>query len=307
MKAARRALGFCLSVVFPLACAVYQDDILPSELVDEVAGAANSAGSAGTLGVGATSSNGGSSSATAGTTAGGVAGSSGAAIDGNAGETGADAGESSGGEGGEPTSGGMTNGGGGAGGKAGAGGKGGAGAGGAGGKGGAGAGGNGGAGQAGGGNGGSGGKPTSGPLCSDHPLTARTTWIPTASHAGVGKDLVTSLTDNKVTRWATNRAQMGDEWIQVDFGATVTLTHINLQQAQENMNDYPRQYAVIVSDKANDLTGTVRLSGAGVAGVSTAIALPNLASGRYLLLKQLGTSLSWWSIVELEVSCVDKN
>jgi hypothetical protein len=44
-----------------------------------------------------------------------------------------------------------------------------------------------------------------------------------------------------------------------------------------------------------------------VAGVSTAMALPKLASGRYLLILQVGASLSWWSIVELEASCVDSN
>jgi hypothetical protein len=288
MRAARRALGVSLFVFLPLSCAVYKADILPSDV--EEGGAA---------------SNGGSGSTAAGTASGGASGRGGAGSapsTGTAGESGADGGASYGGDGsGGMPSGGMTNGG------AEAGGNGGAGAGaGAGGKAGGGGGGQGGADQGGGGNGGSGGK-ASGPLCSDHPLTGRATWVPTASHSGVGKDLVTYLTDNKITRWSTNRAQMGDEWLQIDFGATVTLTHVNLQQAQENMNDYPRQYAVIVSDEPNNLTGTVRLNGAGVAGVATAMALPVLASGRYLLIRQLGASLSWWSVVELEVSCVDAN
>jgi hypothetical protein len=33
--------------------------------------------------------------------------------------------------------------------------------------------------------------------------------------------------------------------------------------------------------------------------------LPSLASGRYLLIKQLGTSLSWWSVQEVEISCAE--
>jgi hypothetical protein len=162
----------------------------------------------------------------------------------------------------------------------------------------------GGDGSGGGGNGGTGGK-MNGPLCSDHPITALATWIPTASDQGVAKDLITNLTDGKVTRWSTSKPQAGDEWLQIDFGVAVTLTHVNLQQAQENANDYPRQFAVIVSDTPNNLAGTVRVSGAGVPGVATSINLPGLATGRYLLIKQLGTSLSWWSAEEIEVSCVD--
>jgi hypothetical protein len=123
----------------------------------------------------------------------------------------------------------------------------------------------------------------------------------------VGKDLISNLTDNKVTRWSTSKPQAGDEWLQIDFGVTVTITHINLQQALENDNDYPRQYAVIVSDVPNNLGGAVRVSGTGKTGVATAINLPALASGRYLLIKQLGTSLSWWSAEEIEVSCDDEN
>jgi hypothetical protein len=53
------------------------------------------------------------------------------------------------------------------------------------------------------------------------------------------------------------------------------------------------------------LTGTVQLSGSGVSGVSTAILLPALASGQYLLIKQSGSSLSWWSAEEIEVGCTE--
>ena len=100
------------------------------------------------------------------------------------------------------------------------------------------------------------------------------------------------------------KAQSGDEWLQVDFGATVTFNHVNLQQG-DYTNDYPRTYSVIASNTAKDLSGSVVATGSGKTGTSTAILLPKLASGRYLLLEQSGTSLSWWSVEEVEVSCAD--
>lgn len=86
---------------------------------------------------------------------------------------------------------------------------------------------------------------------------------------------------------------------------TVSLNHVNLQQG-DYTNDYPRTYSVIVSNTAKNVTGNVLVTGSGKSGTSTAISLPALASGRYLLLKQTGSSLSWWSIEEIEVSCSDR-
>ncbi len=307
-----RALG--LLFVFPLACAVYQDDALKP-----IDGAVNVAGSSG-AGVQTGSDAGHDSVAgTTGVAAGGGAGTSGMTTVGgggspsaSGGSLGNQGGEAAGGDGTETTSGGG-GGSGGTGGKGGAatggggmssGGSGGhagtAGGGAGGGAGGFGGGGAGGAsGSAGTGGGGAGNQPK----CSDHPLTARNTWVASASHYDSKNNGVpANLLDSAITRWSTGKPQSGDEWLQLDFGSKVTINHINLQQG-DDANDYPRGYQVIVSDTAKDTSGTVLLAGAGKSGVSTAILLPALASGRYLLIKQTGSSLSWWSAEEIEVSC----
>jgi len=141
------------------------------------------------------------------------------------------------------------------------------------------------------------------PKCSDHPLSARSSWLASASHSD-SAGLPANLLDGKITRWSTGKAQSGDEWLQIDLGATATLNHVNLQQG-DYTNDYPRTYSVIVSHTAKNVTGSVLVTGSGKSGTSTAISLPALASGRYLLLKQTGSSLSWWSVEEIEVSCSD--
>lgn len=152
------------------------------------------------------------------------------------------------------------------------------------------------------GNGGVGGG-TPVPTCGDHPLTASSTWIASASHDNAGTSPASNVLDGKTTRWTTGKPQSGDEWLQVDFGRSVSLSHVNLQQGNVDTNDYPRSYAVIVSDTTKNLSATPRATGMGKTGVSTPIALPQLATGRYLLIKQLGSSLSWWSTQEVEVSC----
>ncbi len=141
--------------------------------------------------------------------------------------------------------------------------------------------------------------------CADHPFSLKSTWLASASHQSTTpKNPPSCLVDGANTRWSSGKPQSGDEWVQIDFGVSVSLRGINLQQGADT-NDYPRSYAVIVSDTKNDLTGAVRVSGAGTGGVTTTITLPKVFSGRYLLIKQLGSSLSWWSVAEVEPSCTD--
>ena len=161
-----------------------------------------------------------------------------------------------------------------------------------------------GAGGAAAGNGGSGGA-VGGVVCADHPFTTKTNWVATASSQSTNPvNPASKLTDGTAARWSSGKPQEGDEWIQVDFGATTSVRSINLQQGSDT-NDYPRSYAVIVSSSAKDLSGTVLASGIGTGGVTTTITLPKVVSGRYLLIKQLGSSLSWWSVAEVEPACID--
>jgi hypothetical protein len=156
----------------------------------------------------------------------------------------------------------------------------------------------------GGGTAGTGGIPD-GPICREHPITAKSTWVATASSQATGNP-ASNLIDNSANRWSTGKPQSGNEWLQIDFGRSVYLRRINLQQgANMDSNDYPRMYSVYVSDIDNDLNGDALASGVGSAGVTTTIELAKPFLGRYLLITQLGSSISWWSVDELEASCFD--
>ena len=140
-----------------------------------------------------------------------------------------------------------------------------------------------------------------GPGC-EYPFTPQKTWVPSASSSN-GNNPSSAVIDNSAARWSTTKPQAGDEWLQIDFGAPVSLRRINMQQGTMNANDYPRKYAVVVSDVSKNLTGQTCAMGVGTAGVTTTIELPEATTGRYVLIKQLGSSLSWWSVEEIEFSC----
>ena len=224
-------------------------------------------------------------------------------------EAGAGGDEPSGGDAGKAGSGGMS-GNGGAAGKAGSGGAAGSGAG-------------------SGGNGGSGGA-VSMPKCADHPITLKTKWVATASaesKTGMPGDGLynpaTQMTDGVfTTRWSTGQAQAGVEWIQIDLGASVSITQLTLN-VNNDAGDYPRTYEVRVSDKSVcdpklpldmttmkhcDSTIPVNASGDGAPG-NTVVTWFKPVTGRYVNVQQTAKNIvmpPWWSIAEVLVTCTDQ-
>lgn len=151
------------------------------------------------------------------------------------------------------------------------------------------------------------------PACIAHPISPRQTWTASASSSSVGAGVESDqaynppehlIDGNLNERWSSGKAQAGDEWIQIDFGATVALSSVTLA-AGADTNDYPRAYALRLSASALDFAAPLQASGNGQAGDNT-ITLTQVATGRYLTIKQTGTpgtGLSWWSIGELTVTC----
>ncbi len=110
-----------------------------------------------------------------------------------------------------------------------------------------------------------------------------------------------NLTDGDLaTRWTTSAAQAGGEYVQVDFGATLTFNNVvmDTEKNSGSESDYPREFAVQVSDDAT--TWQTVATAEGTTKATTVNFAP--ATGRYLRIAQSGTSGSWWSIGELNVS-----
>ncbi len=138
--------------------------------------------------------------------------------------------------------------------------------------------------------------------CSDHPLTAKSSWTITASSADAGSPLVNIDDGNVMTRWSTGVSQMND-WLQVDFGADVALDSITLVLGN-SPGDYPRAYQVRLSELTHNNAAPVLASGSGQQATNTVITLAKPALGRYLLISQVGSiNGTWWSVAELMLAC----
>jgi hypothetical protein len=166
-----------------------------------------------------------------------------------------------------------------------------------------------------GGNGGSGG---SAPVvkCADHPISVKTKWIATASSSSLGTGVETDglynppehMTDgNYSKRWSSGKPQSGDEWIEIDFGATVNLTSLTLNPNNDT-GDYPRAYAIRISSKSQDFTVAAKASAVGMPG-STVVTFPAIISGRYVTVRQTGMNVppdtAWWTVAEVLATCTD--
>jgi hypothetical protein len=166
------------------------------------------------------------------------------------------------------------------------------------------------------GKGGGGGTGGSAPVvaCADQPISEKTTWIATASSFSEGSGVETDglynppshMTDGKFgERWSSGKPQMGDEWIQIDFGVVVNLSNVTLN-VNNDTGDFPRKYAVRVSNKNEDFAAAVRASGDGMPG-NLVVSLASPVSGRYLTVRQTGVNeadvTAWWTIAEVLVTC----
>jgi hypothetical protein len=179
-------------------------------------------------------------------------------------------------------------------------------------------------GKASGGTGGTGGKGGSGGTggtatvvkCADHPIPLKTTWVATASISSLADGMESNglynppahMTDGLYNeRWSSGQPQSGDEWIQIDFGAVVNITQLTLN-LNNDTGDYPRAYAVRISNTSQDFAAAVKSSGAGAPG-NTVINWGSPITGRYLTVRQTGMDVApdtaWWTIAEVLVGCTD--
>lgn len=272
-------------------CTVYDSELLPSNGELTGNGAESGSGHSGSSTGGNQASSAGAGSNTGGTfsnnTSGDTAtGGADAAPEGGAGNEGGEPSVVMGGTGGSVAGGGKAGTGGSAGGKAGA------------------------AGSS--GSGGTGGG-TSVVGCADHPVPVdKTTWKATASSSSVGTGVETDglynppehmLDGSFSERWSSGKAQSGDEWIQIDFGVVVTLTDLTLNPGND-AGDYPRSYAVRISNKSEDFAAAVKASGTGMTG-TTFVHFSTPVTGRYLTVRQTGLTGPWWTIAEVLVGCTD--
>lgn len=162
-----------------------------------------------------------------------------------------------------------------------------------------GAGGSGSAGKANGGAAGTGGSGSSA-ACNGVKVPAKSSWKATALRAAAGDPPERAIDGDNATRFSTGAAQAGDEWLQIDFGASVTLNEVRMLTAND---DYFRHYQLRLSDKSQDFGAAILKEGDGMTG-TVMVSLPQTHKGRYLSIRQTGKVMpAWWSLFEVDVDC----
>jgi hypothetical protein len=138
-------------------------------------------------------------------------------------------------------------------------------------------------------------------LCSPNKIPLKGSWRADASDI---KDPVENLMDLSPARWTTGKPQGGTEWFEIDFGASAAVRELSMTRNDDDDEDYPRHYEVLLSDTAHNMEGAVLASGTGALGQPTVVTFDAPVVGRYLIVRQTGKdSVMWWSVAELNVKC----
>ncbi|HEX2875093.1 MAG TPA: discoidin domain-containing protein [Polyangiaceae bacterium] len=140
-------------------------------------------------------------------------------------------------------------------------------------------------------------------MCAGTTLPAKGTWTATASASDPAYLPPKVLDGDNGTRWATGTKQVGGEWLQIDFGAIVTVNEITLHT---NNGDFFRHYEVRMSNTSQDFAAPILKEADGVTG-TIVIPLAQAKAGQYLTIRQTGMvaagETAWWSLHEVNVAC----
>jgi F5/8 type C domain len=125
-------------------------------------------------------------------------------------------------------------------------------------------------------------------------------WSPSASVSLAGDPPSNAIDGSATSRWTTGANQAAGQTFTLDFGGTVSLTQVVLDNAA-NAGDYPHGYDVGISANGTSFTSV----GAVAAVAATTLITVNFTAmqGRYLRIQQTATSNVYWSINELRVAC----
>lgn len=130
----------------------------------------------------------------------------------------------------------------------------------------------------------------------EYPALDRSDWTVSASVNGAEAEFAIDSSPN--TRWDTAQSQRAGQSFEVDLGELNTLAAIELDSAG-SANDYPRGYAVYVSNDGSNW-GSAIASGAAVSASTTIEFTP--VSARFVKIEQTGgDGHYWWSIHNLNI------
>ncbi|WP_339730765.1 discoidin domain-containing protein [uncultured Gimesia sp.] len=127
-------------------------------------------------------------------------------------------------------------------------------------------------------------------------LDVMKTWELSASHGG--EHVGAAIDGNPDSRYSTNGSMQPGMWFSFDMKQPYNVTSI-LLDTQKSRNDYPRGYAVSISDDGKTWSTPI-IEGKATTAI-TDIPFPQDVSARFVKIEQTGQHGLFWSIHELKV------
>src|SRR5262249_45665843 len=126
-------------------------------------------------------------------------------------------------------------------------------------------------------------------------------WGASASSTEFWGSPARAIDNRPATRWSSGLAQAAGHWFQVDLGSAQTFQKLVLD-ATGSPFDYPRGFAVLVSDNGTDWDSQSAIASGAGDGSVTSITLDSAVTKRYvrIVLRQ-GDPFWWWSIHDLSL------
>jgi hypothetical protein len=126
-------------------------------------------------------------------------------------------------------------------------------------------------------------------------------WTESASRNSVGAG---QATDNDLTtRWTTSGAMAAGDSFTENFGSTVTLKSITLNNTQTSANDYPAAMELYASADGTSFEATPFASGNGAPSSTTISFSAKSMKAVKVKIKTVNAYANWWSIGEFQATC----
>ncbi len=140
-------------------------------------------------------------------------------------------------------------------------------------------------------------------MCAGQTVPAKATWKGSAIPVDGAYPASKVFDGDNTTRFSSGTKQVGGEWLEIDFGAIVTINEITMFT---NNGDFARHYQLRMSNTSGDLTAPILKEGDGAMG-AVVVPLATAKAGQFLTIKQTGADavgdIAWWSLHEVTVAC----
>jgi hypothetical protein len=125
-----------------------------------------------------------------------------------------------------------------------------------------------------------------------------------AESSNVNSSTAAAGNDNNLgTRFTTGRAMAANDYYKVDFGGTIKLSQLVLDNSQTGLNDFPGKLSVLGSTDGTNFGITLASNVSGAASKTMITFAPQVVKAVKVVVTTANSNGNYWSIGELNAAC----